>query len=159
VSNSLRIGGAKLNGLHRQLDWLARDDVGKFPFLRAQPYGTAARLIESDVEALQPTELLLVQERVVIPATQAIRELVFSVFLGVSLPRLFGVLSRLNGVARCRVSMMGRFFLLPTVMMLGRFTVMAACMRVMFGGLSMMLGCFLRHAIILSIRAFSESLH
>ena len=53
-------------------------------------------------------------------------------FLGVSLPRLFRVLSRLNGMARCRVSMMGRLFVLPTVMMLGRFPVMAACMHVMF---------------------------
>jgi hypothetical protein len=38
----------------------------------------------------------------------------------------------LNGVARCRVSLMGGFFVLPTVMMLGRITVMAACMHVMF---------------------------
>jgi hypothetical protein len=54
------------------------------------------------------------------------------VFLGVSFPRFFRVLSRMNGMARRRVSMMGRFFMLPTLVMLGRLTVMAGGIRMMF---------------------------
>src|ERR1700719_3089832 len=68
-------------------------------------------------------------------------------FLGVSLSRTFRVLSGMDGVSGRRVSMMGRFFMLATVMMLGRFTVMAGGMRMMFRCLPMVISCFLRHAI------------
>ena len=72
-------------------------------------------------------------------------------FLSVSLPRILRMLSGMDGVSGCRVSMMGRFFMLPSVMMLGRFTVMVGGMRVMFRCLSMVISCFLRHANILSV--------
>ena len=68
-------------------------------------------------------------------------------FLSVSLSRTFRVISGMDSVSGRRVRMMGRFFMLATVMMLGRFTVMAGGMRVMFRCLSMVISCFLRHAI------------
>jgi hypothetical protein len=64
-------------------------------------------------------------------------------FLSVSLSRTFRVLSGMDGVSGRRVSMMGRFFMLATVMMLGRFTVMAGGMRMMFRCLPMVISCFL----------------
>jgi hypothetical protein len=76
-----------------------------------------------------------------------LRGLFLSMFLSVSLPRILRMLSGMDGVSGCRVSMMGRFFMLPSVMMLGRFTVMVGGMRVMFRCLSMVISCFLRHAI------------
>ena len=74
-------------------------------------------------------------------------ELFLSVLLGVSLPRFFGVLPGMNGMPRSGMCMMGRFFVLPTVMMLRRFAVMAGGMSMVFRGLPMVLSCFLGHAI------------
>jgi hypothetical protein len=54
------------------------------------------------------------------------------VFLGVSLSRFFGVISGVDGVTACGVSMMCRFLVLPAVVMLSGFPVMA-------GGMGMML--------------------
>ena len=79
-------------------------------------------------------------------------------FLSVSLSRTFRVLSGMDGVSGRRVSMMGRFFMLATVMMLGRFTVMAGGMRMMFRCLPMVISCFLRHAISSLFGALSPSL-
>ena len=53
-------------------------------------------------------------------------------FLGVSLPCLFGMISGVNGMSSCRMSMMGGFLVLPTVVMLGRLAVMPGGVRMMF---------------------------
>jgi hypothetical protein len=52
--------------------------------------------------------------------------------LGVGLSCLLRVVPGVNSVSASSVSMMGCLLMLPTVMMLGRFTVMAGCMRVVF---------------------------
>jgi hypothetical protein len=57
--------------------------------------------------------------------------MVFDVCLGSLSPMMGGV--ECMGVGH--MSMMGRFFMVPCCMMLGRFTVV-------FGGVVMMLGCF-----------------
>jgi hypothetical protein len=64
------------------------------------------------------------------------------------LPGLFGVVSGVKGVAAGCVSMMGRFFVLPALMMFGCFAVMAGSMGMMFCGLPMVFGCFLRHEVL-----------
>jgi hypothetical protein len=66
-----------------------------------------------------------------------------AVFLGVSFPCFLRMLSGMNSMPRRRVRMMGSFFVLPDVVMLGRFTVMAGRIRMMFRGLPMVLSCFL----------------
>ena len=48
----------------------------------------------------------------------------------------------MNRMAGRRVSVMSSFFMLPAVMVLGRFAVVPGCMRMMLRSLSMMLGCF-----------------
>src|ERR1700730_13146753 len=60
---------------------------------------------------------------------------------------LFGGMSGVKGVTAGCVSMMGCFFVLPTLMMFGCFAVMAGSMGMMFCGLPMVIGCFLRHEV------------
>ena len=64
-------------------------------------------------------------------------------FLGVSFPSVFGVVSGLGGVAASCVSVMGCFFVHPALMMLGRFGMMPRGVGVMFRRLFMVFGCFL----------------
>jgi hypothetical protein len=78
-----------------------------------------------------------------LPGTEAVHGLFPAVFLGVSFPRFLRMLSGMNSMPRRRVRMMGSFFVLPAVVMLGRFTVMAGGVRMMFRGLPMVLSCFL----------------
>ena len=54
----------------------------------------------------------------------------------------FGVISSVKRVAPRGVCMMPRFFVPPTFMMFGCFTVMMRGMSMMFRGLLMVLGCF-----------------
>jgi hypothetical protein len=75
-----------------------------------------------------------------------VRGLFLSVFLGVSFPRFLRMLSGMNGMPSRRVSMMGGFFMLPAVVMLGRFAVMAGGIRMMFRGLPVVFSCVLGHA-------------
>jgi hypothetical protein len=77
------------------------------------------------------------------------RRLFLSVFLGVGLSCLFGVISGLAAVAACGVSVMGSFLVLSTFVVLGRFPMMAGRMRMMFRRFLVMFGCFLRHTAFL----------
>lgn len=85
-------------------------------------------------------------------------------FLSVGLPRTFRMLPGMDGVSARRVSMVGRFFMLPAGMMLGCFAVMVGGMGMMLRCLPMVLSCFVRHttsslygAIFLQLRsAISE---
>ena len=52
-------------------------------------------------------------------------------FLGVRFPRLLGMVSGMVGVPPCGVRMVGRFLVLPAVVMFRRLLVMASGMRVM----------------------------
>ena len=70
-------------------------------------------------------------------------------FLGVGLPCLFRVVSGMNGMPTGCMSMMGRFLVLPALVMLGRFTVMSGGMCMMLRGLFVVIRCFLRHDMIL----------
>jgi hypothetical protein len=72
------------------------------------------------------------------------------VFLGVGFSRVFGVIAGVYRMAPGRVSMMGRFFVLATIMMLGCFVMMTSCVRMMFGSFSMVFRCLLRHGYSLS---------
>lgn len=61
---------------------------------------------------------------------------------------LAGFLRMISGVERVAtgcVSMVGRFLVMPAIVMFGCFLVMVGSMFMMFCGLPMMLGCFLRH--------------
>jgi hypothetical protein len=58
--------------------------------------------------------------------------LFLSVFLGVSLHRLFGVPSPVNHVSSCCVSMVRRLLVMAGVMMFGRFPVVSGSMCKMF---------------------------
>lgn len=77
--------------------------------------------------------------------------LFFSMLLSVGLSCLFRVLPGVNSVSARSVSMMGCLLMLPTVMMLGRFTVMAGSMRVVFCSFAVVVSCFLRHTLVLQI--------
>jgi hypothetical protein len=78
---------------------------------------------------------------------QRCRGLLPAVFRHMKLPSLFGVMSGVKGMAAGYLSLMGRFFVLPALMMFGCFAVMAGSMGMMFCGLLMVSGCFLRHGI------------
>jgi hypothetical protein len=58
--------------------------------------------------------------------------LFFAVLFGVSHHRVFGVLSSVNHVAPCGVSMVCRLFMMSSVVMFGGFAVVASGMRQMF---------------------------
>jgi hypothetical protein len=73
------------------------------------------------------------------------------VLLGVSLSRFLSVVSGVDGVSPGGVSMMCRFLVLPTVVMLSRFPVMAGGMGMMLRRLPMVLGCLLRHTMFLLV--------
>ena len=60
------------------------------------------------------------------------RELLFPVFLGVSLHCLFSVPSCMNGVSPCRVSVVRRLLMKSALMMFGRLPVVAGGVRKMF---------------------------
>ena len=64
-------------------------------------------------------------------------------FLRVSLSRFFGVISGMDGVAASGVSMMCRFFVMPTVVVLRRLPVVSGSVGMVLGSLPVMLGCFL----------------
>jgi hypothetical protein len=63
----------------------------------------------------------VLQDRRLVP-----QELLFlAVFLRVSLSRFFSVISGMGGVTACGVSMMCRFLVMPTVVVLRRFSVVS----------------------------------
>jgi hypothetical protein len=62
-----------------------------------------------------------------------------------SFSRFFGVISGMVGVTACGVSMVCRFLVMPTVVMLCSFFVVSGSVGMMLGSLPMMLSCFLRH--------------
>ena len=72
--------------------------------------------------------------------------LLLAVLLRVSLSRFFGVISGMDGMTACGVSMMCRFLVMPTVVMLRCFLVVSGSVGVMLGSLPMMLSRFLRHS-------------
>jgi hypothetical protein len=71
--------------------------------------------------------------------------LLLAVFLGVSLSRFFGVISGMDSVTARGVSMMCRFLVVTTVVMLRRFSVVSGSVGMVLGSLPVMLSCFLRH--------------
>ena len=71
--------------------------------------------------------------------------LFLSVFLSVSLPSLLGMISGVGGMAARGVSMVSGFLVLSAVMMLGGFSVVARRVGMVFRGLPVVFGCFLRH--------------
>jgi hypothetical protein len=52
----------------------------------------------------------------------------------------------MDGVTTCGVSMMCRFLVMPTVVVLRRFFVVSGSVGMVFGSLPVMLSCFLRHS-------------
>ncbi|HEY2185286.1 MAG TPA: hypothetical protein VGH39_09855 [Xanthobacteraceae bacterium] len=79
--------------------------------------------------------------------------LFLSVFLGMSLPGLFGMVSRVGGMAACGVSMVGGFLVLSALMMLRRFSVVARGIGMVFRCLPMVFRCFFGHNIHLRTRS------
>jgi hypothetical protein len=63
-----------------------------------------------------------------------------------------GVISCMKRMATGCMSMMGRFLVVPTIVMLGCFAVMVSSMGMMFCGFPMVIGCFLRHKVKLPVR-------
>ena len=72
--------------------------------------------------------------------------LFLAVLLRVSLSRFFGVISGMAGMTTCGVSMMCRFLMMPTVVVLRRFLVMSGSVGMVLRSLPVMLSCFLRHS-------------
>ena len=71
---------------------------------------------------------------------------------GVRLPRFFGVISGMDGVTAGGVSVMCRFLVMPTVVMLRRFFVVSGGVGVVLRSLPVMLGCFHRHRCVIRPR-------
>jgi hypothetical protein len=69
--------------------------------------------------------------------------LLFAVIFHVRLGSFVGVMPRMKCVSPCGVCMMGRFFVVSSLMMLSRFGVVTRSMRMVFCRLLMVLGCFL----------------
>ena len=69
-------------------------------------------------------------------------------FLGVSLSRFFGVISGMDGMTACGVSMMCRFLVMPTVVMLRCFSVVSGSVGVMLGSFPVMFSRFFRHGYL-----------
>jgi hypothetical protein len=63
--------------------------------------------------------------------------------LGVGFAGFFSMISGVVRVTSRRMSMMGGFFMLPSLMVLGRFAMMTGGMRMMFRRLFVMFSCFL----------------
>jgi hypothetical protein len=61
----------------------------------------------------------------------------------VSLSRFFGVIYGMDGMTACGVSMMCRFLVMPTVVMLRCFFVVSGSVGVMLGSLPMMLSAIM----------------
>jgi hypothetical protein len=72
-------------------------------------------------------------------------------FFHVRFGSLFRVMSGVVGVPACGVGMMSRFLMLAAFVMLRCLGVVTGCLRKMFGGLLMVLGCFLGHASFSSV--------
>jgi hypothetical protein len=66
-------------------------------------------------------------DHLIIPAVRSL----FSVFLGMSPARLFGMIPGVTRVPTCCVSMMRRFLVVAAFMVLGRFSMMASGIRMM----------------------------
>ena len=77
--------------------------------------------------------------------SKAIRGLLFTVFFGMRLAGVIGVIASVGGVAAGRMSMMRCFLMLSALVMLSRFAVMTSSFRVMFGSFAMMFSSFFRH--------------
>ena len=84
-----------------------------------------------------------------VEATTDQRGLFLSVFLGMNLSRFFRVVSRVSGMARGRMGVMGRLLVMASFVVLGSFTVMAGCVGMMLRSLLVMLGCFFGHGVSL----------
>jgi hypothetical protein len=62
------------------------------------------------------------------------------VLLSVDLSRFFGVIAGMHGITSCRVSVMGRLFVVPAFMMLSCLIVMTGRVGVMLRSFPMMFG-------------------
>ena len=69
--------------------------------------------------------------------------MIFHVRLG----SFVGVMPRMKCVSPCGVCMMGRFFVVSSLMMFRRFGVVARSVRMVFCRLLVVLGCFLGHGV------------
>jgi len=69
------------------------------------------------------------------------------VFVHVGLGRFVGVMHGVKSVSPGSMRMVGRFFVMSAVMVLGRFAVVTRGVRMVFRRLLMVLGCFLRHGV------------
>ena len=69
----------------------------------------------------------------------------------VNLGSFVGVMPSVKRVSPCGVCMMGRFFVVPALMMLSCFAVVTRGMRMVFLRLLMVLGCFLGHGGVSSV--------
>jgi hypothetical protein len=84
-----------------------------------------------------------------VPPSFITPELFFAMFFGVSRHSILGVLSGVNYVAPCGMSMVGRLFVMSGIVMFGGFPVVMSGMCQMFRRLLVMLCGFLRHRIFL----------
>jgi hypothetical protein len=75
------------------------------------------------------------------------RQLFIAVLIHMSLTGFVGVISCMKRMATGCMSMMGRFLVVRTIVVLGCFAVMVSSVGVMFCGLPMVIGCFLRHNV------------
>jgi len=72
-----------------------------------------------------------------------------AVLLGVVLGGLAGVVGRMQSMAVRDMRMVGGFFVISLLVVMGSFTVVRGCMFVVFGGFSMVFGGFVAHRMIL----------
>jgi hypothetical protein len=68
--------------------------------------------------------------------------------LAMSLCGVFGMLRGMNGVAPRCMGMMCRFLVVSCLVVLRGFAVMPGCVSVVFGCLFVVVGGFLRHAVL-----------
>jgi len=72
-----------------------------------------------------------------------------TVGVGVMLGGFTGVMRRMQSMAMGDVRMVGGFFVVPLLVVMGSFAVVCGCMFVVFGGFSMVIGSFVLHRIFL----------
>ena len=80
-----------------------------------------------------------------------LRKLLFPVGLDVVLGSFGGVVGRVSVVSLGYMSVVGGGFMIARFMMFGSFFVVGGGMLMMLGCLGMMMGCFLRHDVFLSL--------
>src|SRR5262249_6098196 len=100
---------------------MPRDRVGHLWVLHTKSVPRNGLRERRDLERDADEPRSLLPRRAIVP-----REiLLLAVFFGVSLSRFFGVISGMDGMTACGVSMMCRFLVMPTVVMLRCFLVVS----------------------------------